>query len=73
MFFVIKDLEDYIEGLRKLIVESSVTLHEMNDHGQIHSEDNPCEIRSFTRGQQIGLIISRDRAQKILDKIKSKL
>lgn len=72
-FIIIKNLEDLIEGLNKEIIECSDYLIERHDIGKTHRADDPCETISFTRGKQIGLVISRDRLTKTLNNFKSDL
>ena len=58
--------------LNKQIVECNAYLRKRGDMGQTHRPDDIMETISFTRGKSIGLIIARDRINKIIKETQNK-
>jgi len=74
-----RELKNHIKnrlvGLRdaynKEIKECNNFLNKKGDVGQTHRADDPYEIISYIRGKSIGLIIARDKLNKLISELEA--
>ena len=62
-----KQLIELRDDLNKEIILCNAYLRKRGDVGKLGRKDDPLETISYTRGQSIGLIIARDKINKLLE------
>lgn len=61
------DLIALRDNLNEKIIECNEYTRSRRDFGATHRPDDTMETISFTRGKSVGLVIARDRINKLLE------